>query len=136
MTRYPHGAPVTIRDRTFPNATAAAQAFGVSTTTIYDARRNGVLDTVGLPPMLKGAPTGIAAPNTPAVIGKTVRKRKPCSLCGTYADVWITYAVPLDQGGHPDSEWNHHVLCGDCRSVRRGIHWKNAQSGSNFDMEV
>ena len=133
---HAYGAPVTIRDRTFPNATAAAKAFGVSLWTIYHARRNGVLDTVGLIRDGGAKAADIAAPNTPAVIGKTVRKRKPCSLCGTFANVSITYAVPIDQGGRADSEWNHHVLCDACRMARRAIHWNGTQSGSNFDLEI
>ena len=73
--------------------------------------------------------TDTAAKNTTAVIGQTVRKVKPCVLCGTAKGVTITYAVPLDHGGS-DSEWNHHILCGKCRARRAEMHHSNMVWGA------
>lgn len=45
-----HGAPkeITIRGVTYRSQTAAAKALGVSESAIYDARRRGTLETVGI----------------------------------------------------------------------------------------
>ena len=137
MKRNPRNAPITIRDRTYRNAHAASKAMGVSLTTIYDARRNGSLDLVGMgvDAIKKRAKVSEAVPNTPAVIGQTTRKVKPCVLCGTFNDVTITYAVPLDRGGW-DSEWNHHVLCLDCRAWRAVKHYNQSQMGGVMDQDI
>lgn len=73
--------------------------------------------------------------NTPKVIGQTVRRAKPCSLCGTSKGVTITYAVPLDRGGEA-SEWNHHVLCPACRLYRKRKHWHGSAAESALDAEL
>lgn len=123
---------------TYSNPRVAAAMLKVATNSVYQARKRGTLDTLGTgsgpkrdskPKTLgskkirrKAAPKAVeAVANTPAVIGSTVRKAKPCSLCGTMSDVSITYAIPLDEGGF-DSSWNWHILCGKCRQSRTDMH--------------
>ena len=59
-----------------------------------------------------------ARKNEAAVRGQRAQKVKPCARCGTFADVKITHAVPVEDGGHPTSEWNEHPICGQCRAER------------------
>ena len=72
--------------------------------------------------------------NTAKVIGQTVRRVKPCHLCGTLEGVTITYAVPLGHGGEK-SDWNHTVLCGPCRAWRVRKHRHGNVTESGFDLE-
>ena len=65
--------------------------------------------------------TEVVIDNDARVVGKTVKHRRPCSRCGTFDNVFITYAVPLDRGGQ-DSEWNWHILCNPCRRYRKRQH--------------
>ena len=81
-----------------------------------------------------GNPVEMVIENTAKVIGQTVRKVRPCTLCGTSEGVRITYAVPLDKGGEK-SEWNHHVLCGPCRWRRMKKHLLQNTTESDLDME-
>ena len=108
---------------TYDTPKAAAAALGVSMAAVKTARLRGALDTLGSAQSKrrKQAKAAEACANTPAVIGQTVRKAKPCAVCGTFDDVTITYAVPLDEGGS-DSEWNWQIICGACRERRRDMH--------------
>ena len=131
-TRNRHGKPIRIAGVTYGNVASAARALGVSPSTIYCARRDGTLDRVGakIRARLKAAE---AAVNTPAVIGGTVRRAKPCVLCGATEGVSITYAIPLSEGGW-DSEWNHNILCHECRRRREWMHLKQMDNGARAGM--
>ena len=128
---------ITCGRTTYSNARVAAAMLKVKTNTVYQARKRGTLDSLGsgngsqtprtkpVDRRIKWKPSKAAkaveaCANTPAVIGKTVRKAKPCSICSTMDDVTITYAVPLDEGGW-DSDWNWQILCGKCRQMRHDM---------------
>ena len=66
-------------------------------------------------------PSRVAFDNTTRVIGQTVHKTRPCDLCGTFAGVFVTWAVPLDAGGL-ESGWNLTSLCNPCRRWRKRQH--------------
>lgn len=120
--RFANNKEIKIGPVTYDNPHACAAALSISVQTVYQARKRNRLDKLGSvrPKRKKQAKAVEACANTPAVIGKTVRKAKPCSLCGTMDNVTITYAVPLDEGGW-DSDWNWQILCGKCRQMRHDM---------------
>ena len=75
-------------------------------------------------------PSRIAFNNAARVIGQKVHKTRPCDLCGTFAGVFITWAVPLDAGGQ-ESGWNLTSMCNPCRRLRKRKHLNPHYEDSN-----
>ena len=53
----------------------------------------------------------------PAALRDRTLRARPCDRCGNFASVFVTWAVPLNEGGL-ESGWNTLALCTACR-IRR-----------------